>query len=378
MTGDIETYDLQDPQEATFSVDAYDMQIKVRSRLYADVSMTISQTEKTDTYLFTLYHGYKVNEVLDGEGNALSYQRTGDYLDVTANLKEGNEVIRVIYEGSGNRYYSNYQGIALMGYFAWYPRAGHLQIFELQSALTRTNISETSSKFHLAADIKGEYMTNLNAVGEDEYEGQTNGVTVLSGLMQQMTVGDIRYCCPVMIADEIANYDLKGRVAVAEDYLAGDLQVNTDLCMTVASTIADYNGANDAFAALADHTLMREDGALVCDMIMSKVKAREGTKELYTCLSAYPFAMEGPTEEVEKPAYEDVLFFILYDRSDEEYNRGFPLAHEAYYQLFEYQVNTLGEKAVFQACYEYLNSDSDVNEVDFLYNLDVDNGGKTE
>jgi len=74
----------QKNQEPDFEVTSYDMDLSIYRQLDAEVSMTLSDTG-LEYYNFTLYHGYNVLKITDIEGNALKYNREGDYVTVIGN-----------------------------------------------------------------------------------------------------------------------------------------------------------------------------------------------------------------------------------------------------------------------------------------------------
>ena len=77
-----------------------------------------------DIYGFTLYHGYKVKEVKDESGRELKFKQTGDWIEVESAGETSS--LTFSYDGYSNTYYSNGQGAALSGTFAYYPRAGYV------------------------------------------------------------------------------------------------------------------------------------------------------------------------------------------------------------------------------------------------------------
>lgn len=103
----------QKNQEPDFEVTSYDMDLSIYRQLDAEVSMTLSDTG-LEYYNFTLYHGYNVLKITDIEGNALKYNREGDYVTVIGN---GNlQLISIKYSGYSPILYSNYQACSLPGF----------------------------------------------------------------------------------------------------------------------------------------------------------------------------------------------------------------------------------------------------------------------
>mgnify|MGYP000431813834 FL=1 len=93
----------QKNQDPDFEVTSYDMDLSIYRQLDAEVSMTLSDTG-LEYYNFTLYHGYNVLKITDIEGNALKYNREGDYVTVIGN---GNlQLINIKYSGYSPILYS--------------------------------------------------------------------------------------------------------------------------------------------------------------------------------------------------------------------------------------------------------------------------------
>lgn len=107
---------------ATASVQSYDIDIEISSRLSASVTVTCNPRWPTaERAQFTLFRGYRVSEVLDGEGGPLEFSQSGDV--VTCD-RSGSGVYLFRYQGSGWRYYSNEQAVFLPPTFPWYPWPG--------------------------------------------------------------------------------------------------------------------------------------------------------------------------------------------------------------------------------------------------------------
>ena len=108
-------------EAATFEVLSYNMVFDIDRNLSAEVMVEVTPTQDGGSYLFTLYHGYGIQSITDESRNPLEYRRDGDYLEVYFDCTEAVGEIHFSYQGNGNKYYSNGQGIALPGYFPFYP-----------------------------------------------------------------------------------------------------------------------------------------------------------------------------------------------------------------------------------------------------------------
>lgn len=169
----------QKNQDLDFEVTSYDMDLSIYRQLDAEVSMTLSDTG-LEYYNFTLYHGYNVLKITDIEGNALKYNREGDYVTVIGN---GNlQLINIKYSGYSPILYSNYQACSLPGFFAYYPIPG---FYKITGDYTTYNPIEIKSEteFNIRVDSARQFYSNLDEVknGKNCFVGVTSYPTLFSG-----------------------------------------------------------------------------------------------------------------------------------------------------------------------------------------------------
>lgn len=168
--------------EAGFEIISYNLDVSVKRKLYVDAEISVTRNTGSDQYLFTLYRGYKVSSVTDEEGNRLDFTQDGFYLSVTYPLEEETGVICITYKGTGNRYYSNYQGIALPEYFPWYPQAGWKDMSWLSEAGSASEqVDDSEKKFVITLDTNLTVVSNLEETAEHVYEGTASGATLIGG-----------------------------------------------------------------------------------------------------------------------------------------------------------------------------------------------------
>ncbi len=169
----------QKNQDPDFEVTSYDMDLSIYRQLDAEVSMTLSDTG-LEYYNFTLYHGYNVLKITDIEGNALKYNREGDYVTVIGN---GNlQLISIKYSGYSPILYSNYQACSLPGFFAYYPIPG---FYKITGDYTTYNPIEIKSEteFNIRVDSARQFYSNLDEVKNEKncFVGVTSYPTLFSG-----------------------------------------------------------------------------------------------------------------------------------------------------------------------------------------------------
>lgn len=169
----------QKNQDPDFEVTSYDMDLSIYRQLDAEVSMSLSDTG-LEYYNFTLYHGYNVLKITDIEGNALKYNREGDYVTVIGN---GNlQLINIKYSGYSPILYSNYQACSLPGFFAYYPIPG---FYKITGDYTTYNPIEIKSEteFNIRVDSARQFYSNLDEVKNEKnyFVGVTSYPTLFSG-----------------------------------------------------------------------------------------------------------------------------------------------------------------------------------------------------
>lgn len=169
----------QKNQDPDFEVTSYDMDLSIYRQLDAEVSMTLSDTG-LEYYNFTLYHGYNVLKITDIEGNALKYNRKGDYVTVIGN---GNlQLINIKYSGYSPILYSNYQACSLPGFFAYYPIPG---FYKITGDYTTYNPIEIKSEteYNIRVDSARQFYSNLDEVKNEKncFVGVTSYPTLFSG-----------------------------------------------------------------------------------------------------------------------------------------------------------------------------------------------------
>lgn len=169
----------QKNQDPDFEVTSYDMDLSIYRQLDAEVSMTLSDTG-LEYYNFTLYHGYNVLKITDIEGNALKYNREGDYVTVIGN---GNlQLINIKYSGYSPILYSNYQACSLPGFFAYYPIPGFHKITGDYTTYNPIEI-KSGTEFNIRVNSARQFYSNLDEVKNEKncFVGVTSYPTLFSG-----------------------------------------------------------------------------------------------------------------------------------------------------------------------------------------------------
>lgn len=190
-------------EKANYRIVKYKMKLDIGRLLNAEVIISIDN-QMLKEYKMTLYHGYKVNKATDHMGRKLDFKQSGDYLLI----KRGDDPLEKIiiqYSGYSAKFYSNYQGICLPGYFPYYPRAGYEQLGE--------NFNNGWFSFFLGENVffdvyisdNNKVFTNLNKKRENHYAGTCNGPTFVSGFVKGKKIGKNRIVYPYLAAGEYEN-----------------------------------------------------------------------------------------------------------------------------------------------------------------------------
>jgi len=167
--------------QAGFDINNYDMDLTVSNELHAIVKVTVDDPD-LDRYDFTLYRGYKLDRVRT-ENGAIPFKREGDYINI-GSLKGAGYII-FEYHGKSPKYYANRQAITLPGYFAYYPKAGRTNIFDVVQNGYVINLPPYESRYEVKVHSGLEVFCNLPG-GNNTFSGKTNGLSLFAGMYDEI------------------------------------------------------------------------------------------------------------------------------------------------------------------------------------------------
>lgn len=172
-------------ENAAFDITDYDMTITAGRTTHFTVKMKFGDNS-SDKYSFTLYHGYKVTSVTDLNGNKLSYNTDGDYIEV---FTDGNSVEGMImeYEGVSYVYMADGSHINYPEFFRYYPAAGKEAVFNVAVGDFVKKLSDKEASFHVKVNAEYKVYSNLTQISDNEFEGSTTGVLLLGGMCAGQT-----------------------------------------------------------------------------------------------------------------------------------------------------------------------------------------------
>lgn len=191
------TDDSNEVAEAGFKVSKYKMVFDVQRELKAEVEVWIDGNDLHD-YDFTLYHGYKIKCVKDGNGHELPFEQKGDYATIV-----GDNLERLIfeYEGCCKRYYSTVQGVFLPAYLEYYPVPGKRPVYKNEYYYTGNTLEGLGYEvyFDIMINTKEKVYSNLEEIDKNHVSGTADGVTLFcSPFAAEMQIGQCRIIYPVL------------------------------------------------------------------------------------------------------------------------------------------------------------------------------------
>lgn len=211
-------------EAAAFEVLAYEMVFDIGRNLSAEVVVKVTPTQDGGRYRFTLYHGFEIQSITDESDSPLEYSREGDYLEVSFDCTEAVGEIWFSYQGNGNKYYSNGQGIALPGYFPFYPMEGYVDTWAEEGNDIIPNTDFSGKQFTVTVNTDLPLLSNLETVGEHTYAGIRSTVSLYGGLMESREADGVTYMwmpitpsVPDIAAIETATgFDLSGMTLILQ------------------------------------------------------------------------------------------------------------------------------------------------------------------
>ena len=211
-------------EPVNYSVKDYQINFRIGSALSAECKVHLQGDTAQEKYLFTLYHGYRVKYIKDAAGNDLDFAQEGDYITVYAQTP--TEYLDLYYRGDGGIFYSNRNACFLPGFFAYYPRSGFVEIFDMDS-LKFSAGKEPKAQFDIEINGAGKYVVNLPEKG-NRYMGDAENVTIVNGNYEEITDGAGRYIAlpqqksSYSLIDAYRSHSFQNEVQKLMDFLGDD------------------------------------------------------------------------------------------------------------------------------------------------------------
>ncbi len=184
-------------EAADFNVTAYEMEFSAILNLRARIHMFIDRQDLSE-YRFTLYREYGIANILDQNGNSLSYERDGDYLSVYAGEDPVSEIY-MEYSGSGAPFVSDLSAIHLPSGFAFYPMAGYHPIYRTYmegfTAYNRIHLPVTT-KYDVTMHTLGPVYSSLERMEGNTFRGTSDGFFLFAGMVEEDVVDGVTFYYP--------------------------------------------------------------------------------------------------------------------------------------------------------------------------------------
>lgn len=366
-------------KKADFDVLSYDMNLDIRRQMKANVSMIMETSKEIDRYEFTLYHGYEIIKITDCNGQEIPFTREGNYFNILKTFENGKNEINIQYAGSGNKYYSNYQGIALPGYFPYYPMAGKLKLWDKNTQSVYVNTEFEPKSFTIKVNSPLNIISNLNQ-SSHVFKGTSTTVTLIGGFIVEENInGLLATNCPIARCDNTLLMTLNNRWDEIKAVIGEERNITFDnkkIIMMPRTVCSSSGGQEEGFVYLDDHVLIKyNDTNLICrELIESIVPDSEGKQNVEELFAQWVTDKESFMKEYynEMPTYEQLEPLKNQKKLLEENFAQYIETKKRFGNLFVSKAEQLGEEHMIQTTYQYLlDEDNDMNEVDFLYNLEV-------
>lgn len=163
-----------------FHVLNYEMDIHLQHELSAVVKMKLQPEDSMQNYIFTLFHGYHVSKVEDGNGAELEFEQEGDFVTIKGEGQKNCTSITFYYKGNCAMFYSNRNACFLPGFFAYYPRAGAKNVY-----LDGKYMCEDDYSSHFKISVTGLQTVSNLPVLDGRFEGDSSNVILIGGRYEE-------------------------------------------------------------------------------------------------------------------------------------------------------------------------------------------------
>ncbi len=335
-------------EEAGYEITAYDMELSVNNELDAICKVKIEASSEMSEYKFTLYHGYKIKEVRNQSGTAVSFEQNGDYVQIMGEKAQTNEEFTFAYEGSSDLFYSNKESCFLSGIFPFYPQAGWRTLFDDQCKLIPYHTDPIS--FSVKMDYPGELVSNLT-YKDGRWTGVTDSLLFVSGNIDEERQKERKICYPLQkssyeIVDYYSSEEFQKTWKEQMEFLGTPqvgYQTSTDLVVCIPYS-SNFMSLANGYYELDSHILVMNSGNIY-DVIREQIFVGQSTPLMEAFL------------ELEPSQDSDVEFYTIYKDLYGEDSSDYQEKH----QINDLMVEKMKEKGVQEIAskvFQYLLSES--------------------
>lgn len=186
-------------ESSNFQIKKYDLDVKVGNEMKVIAKLSVDNINLKE-YKFTLYHKFKINQILDDCGKEMDFEQNGDYITVYTYENPIKE-FTFYYEGHSSIYYTNQQGIFLPGYFPYYPQSGWKKVYDREYQGFAQSKLESPAFFNINIKYNKKVYSNLELQEKNNFSGYANGVTLLAGHYSTYEKNGIKIVFPYLNAD---------------------------------------------------------------------------------------------------------------------------------------------------------------------------------
>ena len=181
-------------EEGGFAIERIEGRLTVGNQLAGNLTLTLSPlAQGRDEYWFTLSHRYRLLSAAVA-GQPVPYRREGDYLAIDREYVDPACTLTLRYRGYDPKFYANLQGIALPGYFPYYPMEGRKTVYECETQSLATTIPATEREFDL--EIRSPLTIYSNLGIGNRVQGRSRSLTLLAGMIAPLEPGSRVYGSP--------------------------------------------------------------------------------------------------------------------------------------------------------------------------------------
>lgn len=271
-------------RKANFRITKIVGDLDIYRLLKADISLTIcDMVGQSDGLLrFTLYHGYKLKQVLL-DGSPIVFRQDGDFISINlpSDYEAGEHDITMRYAGCSANCYSNEQAIFLPGYFAYLPHTGHLSLYSPETYGYKVLHYPEPVQFDLKINTSCPTFTNLKRQADGRYQGNSDGLTILGGILESVKVGEV-----TVVDTPLAWHHMNPEMIAADLNSVKDLGI-ADLGdkPILYTTKQVQRSLEEEFVMFTDHFLANGEGKLKYNITLAKLP--DNYRVLYYHTQAY-------------------------------------------------------------------------------------------
>ena len=333
-------------QPAGFEIIKYEMNIDIKNSLYAKAQLSVDKNDLPN-YIFTLHHGYKVKTITDQNGTALRYTCSGDYINVENNGLNRLDKIIITYKGFNAKFYSNEQGICLPGYFPFYPHSGYKKIYDITEQGFEKTLLPKPVEFIVNINYNKPVYSNLNQRPDGSFSGKTDGMTLISGFLQTITVNDIEIIYPYLIHTEYKKNNITNYINIFLNSKK-DSRIINKIIILPNLNLSEYEETTIYNNYLTTSQLFNLSNKYELQTINRE------KRPLYLCINTYK-------------NNKDIFNHTV------EWEQGLPedITNNRYFMTVSQMIDLLGEEAFMEKANEYIANDNDVRSISEFLNESI-------